>query len=75
VFDSLTVLQVFHHRNPTQKRFTISAAVAAGLRIATILEEIEKCSVLCANCHAKQHHSKTVAVSTTGMLSETVTLV
>lgn len=46
----------FHHREPKLKRFSIGVAVGSGLAIATILEEIEKCDVLCANCHMKWHY-------------------
>ena len=45
----------FHHRDPATKRFAISHAVREGLDYAVILAEIEKCDVLCANCHAKLH--------------------
>jgi hypothetical protein len=45
----------FHHRNPADKLFNLSEAVRRGIRIVTILEEIAKCDVLCANCHAKHH--------------------
>jgi hypothetical protein len=39
----------FHHRNPGEKLFTISNRRTLGEK--TILAEIEKCDVLCANCH------------------------
>lgn len=46
---------VFHHRNPKTKQFQISSAVGRAFGKNTILAEIEKCDVLCANCHAKVH--------------------
>ncbi len=46
---------VFHHRDPKTKQFQISAAVGRSFGKNTILAEIEKCDVLCANCHAKVH--------------------
>lgn len=40
----------FDHKE--QKEFDISAAVRArGLSIGRILREIEKCDLVCANCH------------------------
>lgn len=45
----------FHHVSSAEKRFNISEAIRRGLRIETILSEIRKCEVLCANCHAKYH--------------------
>jgi transcription elongation factor Elf1 len=44
----------FHHEY--DKEFDISAAVGTGLGIDTIKKEIEKCTVLCANCHRKHHY-------------------
>lgn len=49
----------FHHRDPTQKLFNIArAAHRIGSEVRTkeeILAEIEKCDVLCKNCHAVLH--------------------
>lgn len=45
------VLQ-FHHRDPEEKEFAVSARASAGTTsISRIQKEIEKCDVLCANCH------------------------
>jgi hypothetical protein len=41
----------FHHLEGKDK--AVSELVAAGYSIATIQEEINKCSVLCANCHRR----------------------
>ncbi len=48
------VLQ-FHHRNKTEKSFTISSIVSRATSIKQITNEIKKCDVLCVNCHAKRH--------------------
>lgn len=45
----------FHHEDPSEKEFNIGAAITNGLSKDRILKEIEKCVVLCANCHAKEH--------------------
>lgn len=44
----------FHHIDPSQKSFTISSMIRK-LPKEDILKEIEKCQVLCANCHRKEH--------------------
>ena len=44
----------FHHRNPNQKEYKISALLY-GFSRKKIVIEIEKCDVLCANCHRKFH--------------------
>jgi len=50
------VLQ-FHHRNHEEKEFEIGLYTALGFSKARLLAELEKCDVLCANCHAKEHWS------------------
>jgi len=46
----------FHHRDPQKKDFNLSEAVRQGYSAERIQKEIAKCSVLCANCHAKLHY-------------------
>jgi hypothetical protein len=45
----------FHHRDPSQKKDTLSNAVGQGWTKERLLEELAKCDVLCANCHMKRH--------------------
>lgn len=52
------VLQ-FHHRDKTEKSFTISSVVSRATSIKQIISEIKKCDVLCVNCHAKRHWRET----------------
>ena len=49
----------FHHLNRTEKLFGVSELIQR--RICSkkkILAEIEKCIVLCANCHRKLHSKR-----------------
>jgi hypothetical protein len=46
----------FHHRDPQKKDFNLSEAVRQGYGVERIKREIAKCTVLCANCHAKLHY-------------------
>ena len=48
------VLQ-FHHRDKTEKSFTISKVISRAASINQITREIAKCDVVCVNCHAKRH--------------------
>ena len=41
------------HINPQTKSFSISQAVRLGYPVPKVLLELEKCRVLCANCHKK----------------------
>jgi hypothetical protein len=47
----------FHHPDPVAKEMSVCDAVRRGWSHARILVELNKCEVLCANCHAK-HHAK-----------------
>ena len=44
----------FHHRNPRHKDFSISTAWARQ-GWAKIRAELDKCLLLCANCHREVH--------------------
>ncbi len=45
----------FHHNDPSTKVFTLATAALDGRSRASILAEVAKCRVLCANCHLKHH--------------------
>jgi len=45
----------FHHEDRTKKELSVSAAVHSGWSVAKIKAEMEKCSILCSNCHRKLH--------------------
>lgn len=44
----------FHHINPKEKEYSISSNPNASFQ--TIQKEIEKCIVLCSNCHREFHY-------------------
>lgn len=46
----------FHHKTNAKKEGHVGNMVNDGFSIKRILEEIDKCIVLCANCHRKIHH-------------------
>ncbi len=43
----------FHHRDPKRKDFVLSAAMTRSF--TRIKAELDKCDLLCANCHAEVH--------------------
>lgn len=45
----------FHHRDPSTKKGEVGRMLGDFKSKKSILEEIEKCDVLCANCHRKHH--------------------
>ena len=47
----------FHHKDPTLKKFNISNSLPTR-NWDRILEEIEKCDIICANCHRALHNKE-----------------
>ena len=43
----------FHHRDPSQKEFKLSADVCKSKE--RMIAEAQKCDLLCANCHQIEH--------------------
>lgn len=50
-YDKCLSAMDFHHRDMTEKEFDISTAK----NFAVIEKEIEKCDLLCSNCHRELH--------------------
>lgn len=46
----------FHHQDPKLKLFQLDMRSLANLRWDLILQEVRKCILLCANCHAEEHN-------------------
>ena len=45
----------FHHIDPIYKEKNVSRMIYDGVSIKNIEKEIDKCIVLCSNCHRKLH--------------------
>lgn len=45
----------FHHLDPTEKDFSIGKN---ALKFESIKKELDKCILLCSNCHRKEHKSQ-----------------
>tara|TARA_B110000211_G_C13875846_1_gene462893 strand:+ start:190 stop:723 length:534 start_codon:yes stop_codon:yes gene_type:complete len=52
---NLTAL-CFHHKDPSTKSFGIDGRQLRMRKWELILEELNKCSLLCHNCHMEEHH-------------------
>lgn len=48
------VVLEFDHLDPSTKLFNISEAAKKVSKIASVQEEIDKCQILCANCHRRK---------------------
>lgn len=52
---SLRALE-FHHNNPKEKDFEVSNKLSLGnFDMKKYYNEVDKCTLLCANCHAEEH--------------------
>lgn len=47
---------VFHHRDASAKCFEVDARALANRSVEACMAEVEKCTLLCQNCHAEEHH-------------------
>lgn len=45
----------FHHINPDNKSFALTAINSAKISLENIKNELDKCELLCANCHRAKH--------------------
>lgn len=59
--DDLSCLE-FHHKDPSEKEFQIGGS-GTNFNLDRIRSEIEKCIVVCANCHKKIHAGKISLIS------------
>jgi hypothetical protein len=54
-YDRCLAALTFHHRDPIQKDFGISDIMNI-LSWQRIKRELDKCHLLCSNCHYEVHH-------------------
>jgi len=47
-----------HHRNPNNKKDTISNLMNGTYDLSQLKLEVEKCELLCSNCHRLHHFKK-----------------
>ena len=55
-YDKNLAALTFHPEEPTQKNFALDMRSLSNRTARTLLKEAEKCSLLCANCHAELHN-------------------
>ena len=46
----------FHHRNPEEKEFSIDMRSFSNTKLETLQLELNKCDMICANCHREYHN-------------------
>jgi len=45
----------FHHKDPSIKDFQLDLRKLSNSKMVDLLSEVEKCQLLCANCHRETH--------------------
>lgn len=48
----------FDHRDPKLKKFTIGNAITLAVSRVALIDEMEKCDIVCALCHRYRTHGK-----------------
>ena len=48
----------FHHKDRSEKEICLSGVIQQGWCKERIMKEVEKCIVLCSNCHRKLHYEE-----------------
>ena len=48
----------FDHKNPSDKFKSVSRMLSGHYSWASVLDEIKKCDVRCANCHRRRSYSQ-----------------
>ena len=52
---NIAVLE-FHHINPDEKEFQLDMRHLSNTSLEKLKEEVDKCQLLCANCHRETHN-------------------
>ena len=52
----------FHHEDPKKKEYNVHRLISNG-SFDKAMEEVQKCIVLCANCHRIHHYDEKVLLS------------
>ena len=50
----------FHHINPEEKDFSLSNTRANPKNWSSIIKELQKCILLCSNCHKEVHEGVSI---------------
>jgi len=48
----------FHHRDPSAKDFKVSNHLTRNMDWQKVKDELDKCDMLCSNCHRHRHYDK-----------------
>jgi hypothetical protein len=57
-YDKCPTAMIFHHLDPSQKDFGIAENGRAHKNLDQIKSELDKCVLLCSNCHLETHYEE-----------------
>lgn len=57
-YDKCQRALTFHHRDSSQKSFGLDIRSMSNRKYEVLLEEVNKCDLLCFNCHMELHHDE-----------------
>ena len=55
-YDKCMAALEFHHLNPDEKDFNITQNIRKSTTLDSIKKELDKCILVCANCHREAHY-------------------
>lgn len=61
----------FHHINPEEKKFNVDMRKFSNMNLEKLEAELEKCILVCANCH-RELHNKNLTMENVPILLENV---
>jgi len=53
---------VFHHIDKEDKQFAISKGISSRWCVKKVVKEVNKCSLLCENCHREHHNENEITI-------------
>ena len=60
----------FHHKDPNEKDFGIDMRTFSNTKLETLKLELDKCKLLCANCHREIHNQELMLDNIPNLLKE-----
>jgi hypothetical protein len=48
----------FDHIDPSKKKYGITKLICSAAALSTLIEELDKCRILCSNCHRRHTHEQ-----------------
>lgn len=55
-YNKCIAAMTFHHRDPKTKEYTLDVSSIIKFKKELLLKELNKCDLLCFNCHMELHH-------------------